>query len=204
MVADDTKDAYYSGSKFNIKGFTIQKVELLDDNTHARVTMNAKVTLMMPGAPPVDFNSPSTTLWKIEDGKWVWYIDTTATVQSPFGELKQGHDAATPSSSNVAGRAPDISTLRASVKVDRNTIELTRDGPPQTVTVSNDLPGGVDLELRSNGIPGLSVRLEKKHLEAGEKTVVYLQAATGSEGAGVVSLIVSPIATRLDIQVKIN
>jgi hypothetical protein len=90
------------------------------------------------------------------------------------------------------------------VKVDRDSVELTADGSRQTVTVSNELPGGVDLELRSDRIPEVSAELEKKHLEAGEKTVISLRASTGSGHAGVVSLIVSPITAQLDIHVKVN
>src|SRR5271154_6051875 len=49
MVADDTKDLYYDGSKFNIDNFSIQKIELLDDNTRAKVTIKTKVTRIAPG-----------------------------------------------------------------------------------------------------------------------------------------------------------
>jgi hypothetical protein len=203
MVADDTKENYYNGNKFNIKTFTIQGIELLENNTRAKVTIRAKVTMMMAGVPPMDFESPSTTLWKIEDGKWVWYIDSVAAVQTPFGAIT-AHDGGTPSALDTTGKAPDISTLRTSVKIDRSSVELTPNGQPQTVTVSNELPGGVDLELRSDRITGLSAQLEKKHLEAGEKTVISFQASAESEGSGVVRLIVSPIASEMEIRVKID
>jgi hypothetical protein len=204
MVADDTKDYYYNNGKFNIKSFSIQKVDLLDNNTRAKVTMKATVTLMTPNTQPMDFDAPATTLWKIEDGKWVWYFDIAAAVQTPFGKLGPGAAAAIPSALNTTGKAPDLATLRSSVKIDRNSVQLTPDGPVETVAVSNELPGGVDLELRSDRVSGLSAQLGKKHLEAGEKTVIYFRAATGSEGAGIVRLMVSPIAAQLDIRVKVN
>src|SRR4051795_5429639 len=50
LVATDSKDEYYNGGKYNIKAFTIQKVEFLDKNKRAKVTINAKVTLLMPQA----------------------------------------------------------------------------------------------------------------------------------------------------------
>src|SRR3954463_4961584 len=47
MVADDSKDAYYDGNKYNIKGFKIDRIELLDGNTKAKVTIKGGVTLVM-------------------------------------------------------------------------------------------------------------------------------------------------------------
>src|SRR5580704_7107848 len=48
MVADDTKDLYYNGKKFNITSFSIEKIEMLDDNAHARLTIKAKVKRAVP------------------------------------------------------------------------------------------------------------------------------------------------------------
>jgi hypothetical protein len=204
FVAEDTKDDYYNGNKFNIKSFTVQKTELLDDNTRARVTIKAKVTRIMAGFPPMDFESTTTTRWKLENGLWVWYVDHAAAAESPFGALQAGKVTGTPSPLNMAGVAHDLAALRASVKIDRNSVELTPDGPVQTVAVSNELPGGIDLELRPDRMTGLSVQLGKKHLEAGEKTTIYFRASTGGEGAGIVRLMVSPIVVQLDIHVRIN
>jgi hypothetical protein len=206
LVAEDSKDDYYNGNKYDLKGFKIDKIEWHDENSRAVVTIKAKIMVMIPGLGPTPFDAPSNSLWKLENGQWVWYIDKVAAAQTPFGEFHQGQNpATTPSSSpNMTGKAPDLSTLRALVKVDRDSVELTADGSRQTVTVSNELPGGVDLELRSDRIPEVSAELEKKHLEAGEKTVISLRASTGSGHAGVVSLIVSPITAQLDIHVKVN
>jgi hypothetical protein len=203
MVADDTKDAYYNGNKFSINGFTIQKIELLDNNTRAKVTMKAKVTRPVPTVGIVEFASMAETLWKLENGQWVYYIDQSATVPTPFGGFKAQSNGAPPPLAMV-GKAPDISTLRSLVKIDRNSVDLTSDEPLQTVIVSNDLPGGVDLELLSDHIPGLSLQLEKKHLDAGEKTAIRFRTAGKEKGEGAVHLTVSPIAVQLDIRVKIN
>jgi hypothetical protein len=206
LVAEESKDDYYNGNKYDIKGFKIDKIEWHDGNSRAVLTIKAKIMVMIPGLGPTSFEAPSNSFWKLENGQWLWYIDKTAAAQTPFGVSRQGQDPATTASSslNMTGKAPDLSILRASVKIDRDSVELTADGSRQTVTVSNELPGGVDLKLRSDRIPEVTAELEKKHLEAGEKTVISLRASTGSGHAGVVSLIVSPIAAQLDIHVKIN
>jgi hypothetical protein len=202
LVADDTKDNYYNGNKFSIKGFTIQRIELLDDNTRAKVTINGKVTLQIPTGGAVDLDAPSTTLWKLEAGQWVWYIDETAVVQTPFGPIKvQPGDGKSPQLT-MPGKAPDIATLQNSVKIDRTSVELTAEAPEQTVSVSNELAGGVDLELGSvRDTDGFRAEIEKKHLEAGEKTLIHFTATKGKAAERVMQVLVSPLGSQLDIRV---
>jgi hypothetical protein len=204
LVAEDTKDLYYNGSRLNIESFSIQKIELLDDNTRAKVTIKAKVTHVAPGFGTMVFDTPSTTLWKLESGQWVYYIDQSAPIETPFGPVKRQEGGGLPPVLSMMGKAPDISRLQNMVKIDRNTVDLASDVPVQTVTVSNNLPGGVDLDFQAGKIAGLSAELEKKHLEAGETTVIRFRAAGKDKGGGVVHLMVSPIATQLDIRVNIN
>jgi hypothetical protein len=203
LVADDSKDNYYNGNRFNIKSFTIQKIELLDDNTRAQVVIKSRLTVITPIAGPVDLDSVATTLWKLENGQWVWYIEHEPVVQTPFGSVKtqEGKGAAPPAAK--PGRAPDISVLRSLVKIDRNAVILTAEAPQQTVTVSNGLPGGVDLELHGRAA-GFRAEMEKKHLEAGETTLIRFTATGGSTGGGVVQVLTSPIDTELDIRVTIK
>ena len=47
LVAGDSKDEYYNSNKYNIKSFKIQKIELFNNNTRAKVTILAKVTLII-------------------------------------------------------------------------------------------------------------------------------------------------------------
>lgn len=207
LVAEDSKDDYYNGNKYNIKGFTVQRIQLLDKNTRANVTITAKVTLLMPGAGGVDFDAPITSPWKIENGKWVWYVDHSAAVQTPFGKMTTGANASTdgkPDQLNAGVKPPDPSTLQKLVKVDRTAITLTPNGQPETVTVSNELPGGVNLVLDCSQIAGLSCELEKNHLEAGEKTLIRYRANSETRKMGVARLLISPVAIELEMQVQVK
>jgi hypothetical protein len=203
FVAEESRDDYYNGNKYNIKNFSIQKVELLS-NKSAKVTIMAKVTLMMPQAGPMDFDAPATSNWKIEKGRWVLYIDPATKFQTPFGTLKPGQASGNPGPLNMAGKAPPVAALQESVTIDRKSLALRPGAPPETVTISNGLPGGVDLEVQSAPVSGLSWELEKKHLEAGEKTNLRFQAKGEGERQGVVHLLVSPTAAQLDITVSIK
>jgi len=204
MVAEESKDAYYNGSKYNIKNFTVQKVELLDNNTRAKVIILAKVTMVMPEAGAFDFDAPTTSVWKIEKGQWVLYIDPAPESQTPFGTLKPSQNNGSAAPPNVFPKAPPVSALRELVTIDRTSLALTAGAPPETVAISNNLPGGVDLEAQSDPISGLSWELEKKHLDGGEKTSIRFQAKGDGKRKGVVHLLVSPTGAKLDILVTIN
>ena len=206
MVAQDSKDDYYNGNRYNIRGFDIQNVEMLDNNSRAKVTIKAKVTLMAPGFPSMDLNTPIDSLWKLEDGRWVWYVDSAALLNTPFGKISpdpggEGH----PPPSITPGNLPDLSALQQAVKADKTSVTLTPSEPVQIVTISNGLPGPIELvELDPGKIAGLSSELEKKHLEPGEKTTLRFKLAGDAKGKGIVHILASPVGTELDIAVTVN
>jgi hypothetical protein len=203
MVAEDSKDEYYNGHKFNFKSFKIQKVELSDQNTRASVTILAKVTLVMPQAA-FDFDAPITTAWMVESGQWVLYFEHPTELRTPFGIIKPNTGDAKSTPFGMVGAGPSAAALQEPVKIDRKSVVLTAGGAPEMVAIANTLPGGVDLEVRSDPVSGLSADLEKKHLEAGEKTSLRFQATGDGGRKGVVHLLVSPIGVQLDIPVTIN
>jgi hypothetical protein len=94
----------------------------------------------------------------------------------------------------VRGTVPDASTLQQSVTIDKVAVTVSRDTSPQTATISNQLPGPVDLELRSDPIPGVTAELDKKRLLPGEKALIRFRTTGGSKGSGTVRIVVSPIA----------
>jgi hypothetical protein len=203
LVADDSKDAYYDGNKYNIRSFSVQKIELLDGNTRSRVTIKAKVTVIAAAAGPMEFDVPATSLWKLESGEWVYYINQEPVVQTPFGKIDAvGVGVSTPTPGEQ-GKAPDPVTLQSLVSVDTNSVALTEAAPGSEVTISNDFPGAVDLALTGDHLEGFSVEFEKKHLEAGEKTRVRFKASEGVvPKSQVVRIIASPLNRQLDIQVN--
>jgi len=204
MVAADSQDTYYNGYKYNIRGFSIQRVEMLEDNSQAKVTIKAKVSFVAPGVPPMEVDSPITSLWKVESGQWVWFVEQTDGAQTPFGVFKSSPDSGALPPSIVPGTVPDASTLQQSVTIDKVAITVSRDTSPQTATISNQLPGPVDLELSSDAIAGLTTELEKRRLLPGEKTLIRFRATGEAKGSGTVHVVVSPIAVQLDIRVTAN
>jgi hypothetical protein len=198
LVAEDTKDIYYNGKKFNIKKFTIQKVELFDNNTRGKVTIKSTSNVIIPVAGPVEIEGTSTIAWKMEDGQWMYHVDDT--VDTPFGPMKgqPGPPQGAPPQPGESAR-PTVAAIQSMVKIDGNTVTLTPESPVKSVTISSELPGGVDLSLGGDQFPSFKAELEKSHLEQGEKTAIRF-TSKGS-GSGTVLVFVSPIGTELTIQV---
>jgi hypothetical protein len=206
MVADDTKDQYYDGKKFNMESFDIQSVELLSDNTRAKITIKAKVKLIVPAvAQTVTVDAPSITAWKIENGQWMYYVEQADFIETPFGKISRRPTPGAPSPlASMPGRAPDLATLRNQVKIDRTSAELSSENPRQTLTISNQSPGPVDLALTGDHLEGLAVKIEKSHLNAGEASKVQIELKGGSPQPQTVRIVVSPFNSELEFRVSMQ
>ena len=203
MVAADSQDTYYNGSRFNIRGFAIQQVEL-ESGTQARVTIKADVTFVAPGVPPMALQAPMVSTWKLENGQWVWFVDPEAAAETPFGKIPRSPAGTAIGPPAMPANLPDAAAVQQSVKIDKTSITVTKDAPLDTATIINQLPGPVDLELSADRIDGLTVELEKKHLAAGEKTSIRFRATGEGKGSGLVRIVVSPIASELDVRATAN
>jgi|SRR6185312_15019342 len=200
LIADDSKDDYYNGNKYNIKGFRIEKVDLLENNTKAKVLIRAQVTVILPAGGPVSLEAPQETLWKLEDGKWVWYV-LHGGVSTPFGVIhSEGGTSNGGPLQSKEGKAPDLATLRSEVRLDRSFVTLTPDAP-QIVTLSNGLNGEIEIQLANEQTRGFTAKIDKKHLKAGETAAIQLTADGKGPQVGIAHIEVSPLAEVLEIQV---
>jgi hypothetical protein len=206
FVAEDTKDFYYDSHKTDLQSFSVTGVELLDDNTRAKVTVKARTMMMIMGAGRLPLDAMSVTLWKIENGQWVWYVDQTVK-QTPFGAIRPA-DGASPGTEkpNLAAmiKAPDIARLQSQVKIDRTSIVVTASEPVQSVTITNGMPGFVDVALGPERVAGVSVELDKTHLAAGEKASVRFRRTAAEAAEGAVHISVSPLNKQFEIHVRAN
>lgn len=88
LVAEDTKDLYYNRDKPRyLKFIEIARIDYNPDFTKATATVMVVTPQMIPGweggAPTIPI--PST--WKIENGKWCWYLEPEAFLRTPFGSI---------------------------------------------------------------------------------------------------------------------
>lgn len=100
LVAADSKDIFYERAKpryLSCKG--IASIRYSENFTHAYVIALCRTPVffaatdnedaneadaVIPGGPPL---LPIPMMWKIEDGKWCWYLDRALDRLSPFGRM---------------------------------------------------------------------------------------------------------------------
>jgi len=204
MVAEDSKDDYYNRAKQNIEGFSIQQIELLDNNSRARVTIKGKVTLRAAFLGAQQFEMPLLTSWKIENGQWVWWVDPETRGQTPFGTMKPTERTASGAPIPPPPAAIDVKTLMNSVTLDKASVTLNASHPENTVTLTNHLPGSITLELTKPPLADVSIELEKSDVKAGETSVIRFRLTGQAKSSGVVHLLASPLNEVFEIQVQSN
>jgi len=209
MVAEDTKDDYYASKKPDIKGFSIDKVELSPDLKTAKVVIKAKVVVLMMGAGAQTFDLPAQTEWKLEDGEWRWYISQAARVATPFGNLHTAGSDSKSSSLDTKGAAPggidnpNFIALQSQISISKTSVRLGRRNRDDSVSIKNGLPGAIDLRLDPHveTIKGLDVKLDKTHLAPGETAVVQLHLSGDKKLTDTVDILAQPLNRTLSIDV---
>src|SRR5215469_10711354 len=89
LVAEDTKEFFYVQNKPHYLSCEIRRIDYSDNFTHAKATMVCEAMVPIPGfTDPVKAPFPST--WKIENGKWCWYVDPELLNASPMGRMTPG------------------------------------------------------------------------------------------------------------------
>ncbi|MCU1324868.1 MAG: hypothetical protein JWN34_238 [Bryobacterales bacterium] len=209
MVAEESREDYYNGRKPDLKGFEILTLDM-QTATAAKVTIQAKVVLLMPGAGGQVFDMPTPTYWKLENGAWSWYIPEEVKAATPFGKMKA--DSAAAPALDMKGAAPggidnpDVGSLLNQITIDKHAVKLSAKEPEQQVTIFNNLPGPLDLIIDSHvkTIKGLSVVVQPVHLEAGSKAVVTLRRTGENKIEDSVTILAEPFHRELTIKVQTN
>lgn len=197
LVADDTKDYYYDSQKPDMDSYVIDKITWGPDFKTAEITIMSKMHMMFPGAGPqtVPMKFPST--WKIDHGKWCWYIDQSRLVNSPFGKLQSGPGAADSSSSKPVV-TPEM--LKAAVRPEGYQIVVDLSGErAASLKFTNSLPGPIT--LKAPEAPGLKIEIADPTIGAGKSTeVTFRHDANGAQPSPVV-FTVAPTGQQIRIQI---
>ena len=179
IVAQESKDYYYESKKPDLKSFEIVKIEYSPGFKNAVVSIRRKVEVLMMGAlVPMQF--VDRTNWKIEKGKWCWYIDKSTLLDTPFGPRRQvptsGVDMP-PSGAGAFGSfpTPSAAALRGGVvQLDHNQVRLDAFNPqPAVINLRNILPGPVTVTVVSPPA-GVTISVVKPSLGPEESTQVVV------------------------------
>jgi len=200
LVAEDSKDGFYAANKPDVKDFTIGEIAYSDGYTKAKVKIVAKMMITFFGVGSKLMDVPFPSYWKIDGGKWCWYIFNDPNRMTPFGKINP-ETTSGKGEGTLAFKPPDLSTISSAVKADR--AKVTLGAAEEKVTLTNTLPGEVKLALDQTAYPGIEVKLDKTELKGGEKAVVTITAKSAAGRARVmVGVTVEPVNQLIQIEVK--
>jgi|ERR1039458_2406317 hypothetical protein len=203
LVADDTKDLYYSSDKTKYLSFEIGRIEYSDNFTRAKATVVCEQYIMLPGFLGKPLKIPMPSSWKVVDGTWYWYVDPESLRETPFGKSKpgsaQGSESPRKTIPAIPTTVPDF--IYKQVKADKASVTLMA-GESEQVTITNSAPGAMNISLMGS-VPGVEVKLDRTVLNTGEKAVLTLQAGNDAK-PGVLSIQVEQTNQVIPIQVGIK
>jgi len=192
MVAEDTKKYYFDNKKNTYKSFRIAGVKFLNsDFTKASVNLDCEQVMEKAQFNGVVIPVPMTTLWKIEDGKWMWYrdpntVDPNAANLTPMGPSDRSKINPGGTDEQIAARLQELTSPDSIAKrglqivgesgIDKPEVTLAMDKPSSAgVTFHNGHAGYVKLVLNSGEkVAGFSATLDRVDVGANENAVLKL------------------------------
>ena len=174
-VAEDTKDFFFESNKPSYLEFQIDKINYSDNFTKAKAIVNCKMIVMMPGFANSPITAPIPSVWKVENGQWVWYVDQKVGRDTPFGRMKPADGAPSGGGLPSLASTPDIQALWKSVRADKSSVQLSASQTSDEVTISSKMPGNISLRLDYAKTPGLEVDLDHAELKTGEQARISLR-----------------------------
>ncbi|MBI5086232.1 MAG: hypothetical protein HZB13_16755, partial [Acidobacteria bacterium] len=179
FVCDESRDAYYDSDKRRWQSLEIIKVNFSEEFTKAAVVVALGSELRTrTGNIPAKY--PYTSMWKVANGAWCYYIPppTDSETVTPFGVMRQQKNAG-------SGQATQsmASNQRASVAAILNAVRLSKERlvvkgyetSSDELEIYNGMTGVLFVEVQAAELPGLSWKLDKGKLEAGERTKLRVQ-----------------------------
>jgi len=209
MVAEDSKDAFFTADRRSVRGFEIRAIAYSDQFARARVVVNLDTDMPMPGGLPMRFKLPTASTWKRDGATWYWHVEAGSALETPFGSMKASPgNAETP---NVPFRIPTAAELARGgdlVETDRGEVHF-KAGEPATeeVVISNRMPGPVWLSLEDKLRPDLEVQLDREQLPANESakmSIRYRPSAGLPPAEHEVRILVKPTGRALPIRIVVS
>jgi hypothetical protein len=187
-------------------------VNYSDNFTKATVVTGVDVEWRSPRIGMMKVKAPMTSLWRQENGAWLWYVVPQTDWETPWGKMNPGPDSTDKLKKLFTG--VDVKTVLSHVSVDREEIRLSSYQPAQgEANISNSLPGDIKLRLDAPPRNGLEVKLDKEVVKSGEQARIsasYKPATTEPKDGAEILVHVEPtgqvirIALIFDIQPELK
>jgi len=202
LVAEDTRDYFYTGNKPHYLSFEVVSIKYSDDYHKAEALVKCEQRVVLPGFDGRPMKFPIPSFWKVENGDWYWYVDKGRMNDTPWGRMTPGPY---PDEAGKPGALPTIATsvqqFYGMVKADKNEVKLAP-GASAEVTVSNASPGPITLAARS-ATPGIEVHIDRPQVKASDHAVVTIHAGD-SATSGSVEVRVQPTGQVITIKTTVQ
>ncbi len=210
FVAEDSQDAFFAMDKGRLFNCATDGVEYSENFTRAKVTETCDLTPPMPEARDIKMKVHPASHWKLVDGQWFFYIDSSGPVMTPFGPMKLSPAAG--GGQAIRPKPVDPSQIpHGRVEVDKTEVHLSPvSASEQKVAISNESGGMIFISANAFAIPGLETVLSKKQLAPGEKATLTIRYARPANVTGpalketVVTVACVPLGGQIPIRVLLD
>ncbi len=202
LVAQESRELYYSMSKVPIRGFKVESIDWAKDFKTASVLV--VFISAHPRAASANLPIPVTGKWKLVKGLWYLLIEKREntpwgpmTFSDPRKGVPEAFQRPTPETLAVNAVRHEPSSLTFSARA----------GQPVsgTVTITNNMPGTVQLKLETLSVPGLQATLSTQNVAAKGQAKLQIQydpRAGRPTGTTEVRVQVEPIGQVIRIPVE--
>jgi hypothetical protein len=178
LVCEVSKDAYYDMEKTRWKSFELVSTSYEDDFRTGNILVALGTDLATPFGM-IDATYPYVSIWKLQEGKWCFYIDPDRDKErrTPFGVMKGGAPRKEGAAPTPLFASPEqiLETFERGVRVQPDRVLLPAKGKGTAeVTIENALPGPVVAEITGAKIPGLEAVLAATRIEGNSKTTLRI------------------------------
>jgi len=199
-VAEDTRNYYFSTNKNQYLSFKIGNIEYSDNFTKALVEVEGQRKIRLSVEfPETIVVQPMKLSWKIENGKWVWYVKPTLDCPTPMScdphgkpwpqQQAQARVEAQAEAANNAIPLPklDQKTMDAQAReilkqsqIDKPEIAMTASvASTQRVVFHNGAPGSVKVYVQGPSLEGFTATMEKNDVGANQDVGINLHWEPG-------------------------
>jgi hypothetical protein len=192
LVAENTREYYFGVGKNQYISFQVGKIEYSDNFTEAVVDVEGKKKIRLSAEfPETVVVQPMRLNWKIENGKWVWYVKPTIDCPTPMSCDPKGKPWVQQQTEAANNAIPlpklDQKTMDDQAKkiltasqIDKPNVAMTAGvASTEKVVFHNGAPGAVKVYVQAPSVEGFTATIEKNDVGANQDVGITLHWEPG-------------------------